>query len=97
MPGETWVASVTPALGVVVSVALQLPMLNGAGPTRSFIWAVPELPELRLTANTLPKLSQEPGLNTPAAVRSIPASPNSLSWSVSFAGADLVERRSRRC
>ena len=86
VPGVTWVCSVTPALGVVVSDALQLAIWNGAGPTRSFIWAVPELPELRLTAKARPKLSQAPGVKTCAAVRSIPASPNSLSWSVSLTG-----------
>ena len=56
------------------------------GPTRAFSCAWLELPELRLTANTFPKPKQTPGGNTPAAVRSMPASPNSLIPSVSSDG-----------
>jgi hypothetical protein len=56
----------------------QLLMLKLPGPTRSFICAVPELPEERLTAYALPKDSHWLGEKTPAAVRLMPASPNSL-------------------
>src|SRR6516225_789809 len=57
------------------------------GPTRSSIAAVPELPELRLTASAWPNAVHTPGWKMPAAVRSIPASPNSLTPSVSPPGA----------
>jgi hypothetical protein len=81
VPGVT--VPPAPGLGDVVNVAEQFAMVKSPGPTRSFICAEPELPELRLTAYTLPKLLQAPGGKTPAFVRSIPASPNSTSPSVS--------------
>src|SRR5215217_3307867 len=54
-------------------------MFTFLGPTRSFICgAVPELPELRLTAYALPKATHAFGPRLRAADRLIPASPNSL-------------------
>src|SRR5207247_10452060 len=67
----------------------QFESLDGAGPTRSFICSLDELPEVRLTPYTVPNDSQAPELKTPAAVRSIPASPNSTSPSVSLDGATV--------
>ena len=57
----------------------QLEMFTSAGPTRSFICAVPELPELRLTPNARPKDRHDVAVtgNTSASVRSMIASPNS--------------------
>src|SRR6266508_5383164 len=69
----------------------QFASLKLVGPTRSFICAVPELPELPLTPNAFPKLSQAFAPKTPAPVRSIPASPNSLVPSVSLEGATVSE------
>ena len=60
---------------------------NAPGPTRSFICAVPELPELRLAPVTDPNASHDTGEKTPAAVRSRPASPNSRSPTDSGVGA----------
>src|SRR5215217_3668079 len=69
----------------------QLLMVKLPGPTRSFICAVPEFPEVRLTAYALPKLLQVPAGNTPAPVRSTPASPNSLRPSVELTDVPVVE------
>jgi hypothetical protein len=60
----------------------QLAMVKSPGPTRSFICAVPELPDERLTPDTFPNAVHTFGEKTPAAVRLMPASPNSLSPSV---------------
>src|SRR5215471_3074444 len=67
----------------------QLVRLIWPGPTRSSIAAVPELPELRLTPSAWPNAVHTPGVKMPAAVRSTPASPNSLTPSVSLAGATV--------
>src|SRR5262249_6944130 len=64
----------------------------GVGPTRSSICAEPESPELRLIASTWPKVVQLPPspVDVVAAVRSMPASPNSAGfWSVSPPGATV--------
>src|SRR5215208_3470908 len=63
-------------------VRLKLP-----GPTRSFICAVPEFPDVRLTPNAFPKATHCPIGKTPAFVRSTPASPHSFVPSVSVVGA----------
>src|SRR5689334_1980620 len=79
-------------VGVVeIEGVTQFERLIGAGPTRSSICAVDELPELRLTANAVPNRSQArpPGTPFVAAVRSMPASPNSLVPSVVGVGAML--------
>src|SRR5262249_48634420 len=60
----------------------QLAIRKLPGPTRSFIAAVPELPDERLTPSAFPNAVHTFGEKTPAAVRSTPASPNSLSLSV---------------
>src|SRR5260370_13306683 len=59
----------------------QFEMEKVPGPTRSSSAAVAELPDVRLTAEACPKVRHgalEPVGKTPAAVRSSPASPNSL-------------------
>src|SRR5579871_3266750 len=83
----------TPVAGccVVVSVGVaQLEMAMLAGPTRSFICALVELPEVRDSPNAVPKASHARPLllkPTVAAVRSIEASPNSsVPGSSPFAG-----------
>src|SRR5205814_8737466 len=76
---------------LMILIVPQFESVNLPGPTRSSIAAVPESPELRLTASTCPKFVQVPGVNTPALVRSIVASPNSLFCSVSVEGASESE------
>jgi len=55
----------------------QLRRSRSPGPTRSFIWAWPLLPDERLTAKTEPSARHSPGPKTPASVRLMIASPNS--------------------
>src|SRR5919198_539907 len=63
------------------------------GPTLSFICAVPEFPDVRLTPVIFPKLTHWFAGKTlaPFGPRSIPASPNSFTPRVSLDGATVSE------
>jgi hypothetical protein len=71
----------------------QFESLKSPGPTRSFICAVPEFPDVRLTPNTFPKLTHwfAAKMFAPFGPRSRPASPNSLVPSVSLTEVPVVD------
>jgi hypothetical protein len=78
---------------LMITISPQLDRVKAPGPTRSFICAVPALPEVRLTPCACPKVVQVPAVNMPALVRSIPASPNSLVPRVSFTDVPMLDDR----